>query len=153
MAKKKVHNYDDEVLGRYIRQLENPDSIGWDAITSTWVAPTLPGYDSRNRGMGVDVYNNEAAARISKDRPGKYLTEQEERDLRNGHILYSYGAIDRNASKDTTHTLPFIKDMSERKVAEAVGLIYRGDMGQLRDASTTLGKAYRSDNEEDFHQA
>ena len=145
---KKHNNYDDTLVGEYIRQIENPDSVGWDAVNRIWVAPIGEEYDPNNRGMGVDVEYNEAAKALTEGREGKYLTELEERNLRNQHIEYSLGVVDRHKKK-----IPGLENMSPRKEAEAVGLIYRGDGLKLKDESHPLGRAYRSDNEDDFHQA
>lgn len=149
MPKNNVINHDYFLLGKYIRQIENPDSVGWDPQRHIWTAPNLKGYDKKSRGMGVDIENNAAAKKLTANRRGKYLTEQEERALRNAHIDYSLGALDRH------DTIPGIKvdEISPRKKAEVVGLIYRGDANQIWDSNTTLGKAYRSSNENDFHKA
>ena len=146
--KKKPNNWDRTLVGKYIRQIENPDSIGWNPNKKIWEAPSKPGYDKRNRGMGVDILNNAAAKVLTEGRPGRYLTEQEESDLRNQHIDYSLGVIGRQKGY-----IDGIDYMSPRKEAEAVGLIYRGDAGQLKNPNTALGKAYRSLDEEDFHKA
>ena len=148
MANKVIPNYDNTLVGEYIRQIENPDSIGWNSIRKIWEAPALSGYDKRNRGMGIDILNNEDAKTLTENRPGRYLTESEERQLRNKHIDYLYGAIDRH--KDT---IPGLIDMSPRKEAEVMGALYRGDAKKLWSSETPIGKALRSDNEEDFHKA
>ena len=96
---KKHNNYDDTLVGEYIRQIENPDSVGWDAVNRIWVAPIGEEYDPNNRGMGVDVEYNEAAKALTEGREGKYLTELEERNLRNQHIEYSLGVVDRHKKK------------------------------------------------------
>ena len=89
MPKKKYNNYDNTLFGRYIRQIENPDSIGWNPITKRWNESTRKGDDKRNRGMGIDILNNKAAKKLTQGRPGKYLTESEENQLRNKHIVFS----------------------------------------------------------------
>ena len=148
MPKKNVQNYDNTLIGSYIRQIENPDSIGWDVEKGVWTAPNLSGYDYRNRGMGVDILNNAEAKEIASSREGQYLTEQEERDLRNAHIDYSLGVLGR-----MNDTIPGMEDISAQKQAEAVGLIYRGDANVLKDRNSKVGKAYRSTNDKDFHNA
>ena len=99
MAKKTIPNYDSTLIGEYIRQIENPDSIGWNPMLRRWEEPKLKGYDKRNRGMGIDILNNDAAKKLTEGREGRYLSEAEELGLRNGHINYLLGAIDRHKSK------------------------------------------------------
>lgn len=144
-----VRNYDDTVAGEYIRSMENPDSVGWNPYIDTWFAPPAgKGYDLRNRGMGVDVYNNRLAVPVVQGRPGKTLSRQEERDIRNATLEYCYSVIDRYRKR-----IPASRNMSQRKEAEALGLVYRGDGNLLWKDDNPLGKAYRSENEEDFHKA
>ena len=148
MAKKQYKDYDSTLVGKYIRQIENPDSIGWNPLKHIWEAPALPGYDTRNRGMGIDILNNDAAKLLTEGRPGKYLTEQEERDLRNKHIDYVYGALGRQTAR-----IPEVDSLSPRKEAEAIGLLYRGDGKKLWNPESPLGKAFRSADENNFHRA
>ena len=61
---------DNSLVAQYIRALENPDSLGYD--NGIWRDPGNPGvFDSRNRGFGVDVENNNAAIALTKNRRGK----------------------------------------------------------------------------------
>ena len=122
MAKKVVQDHDDELVGQYIRAIENPDSVGWNPAARRWEAPKLRGYDSRNRGMGVDVINNDAAKQLTDGRKGRYLTEAEERELRNGHIDYSQTIVNKWTPRSVLISPP-----SEAKRAMAAGMAYRGD--------------------------
>lgn len=140
MGKKTYTNYDDTLFGQYIRQLENPDSIGWDANAKIWRAPQGKDFDSRNRGMGVDILNNEAAIALTQSRPGKYLTEREENQLRNNHIQYLLDVIDRRKKNKN----PALDNMSPKKQAQVLGILYRGDANELWNENSTLGKALNS---------
>lgn len=148
MPKKKYNNYDNTLFGRYIRQIENPDSIGWDSSSRIWRQSTRKGDDERNRGMGIDVLNNKAAKKLTQGRVGGFLTEEEERQLRNEYLQEMLNVIDRQKAKH-----PGLNNMSPRKQAEVIGALYRGDAPKLWDKSTILGKALESPNEEDFHRA
>jgi len=68
-------NYDKTLLGRYIRAIENSDSVGFDKATRRWYAPTGSAYDRNSRGMGIDVENNKEAIPVVAGRKGKWLTE------------------------------------------------------------------------------
>lgn len=54
-----IPNYDDTLLGKYIRAIENPDSIGFK--NGKWFQSTRKGDDPNNRGFGVDIKFNDAA--------------------------------------------------------------------------------------------
>lgn len=97
--------------------------------------------------MGIDVRNNEEAKPIVARRRGKWLTEQEERDLRNSHIDYSLGVLKRR-------TPFFVKaNMSPEKEAMAVGAIYRGDADALLKYDTPLRRAFYDNEESKFDAA
>lgn len=149
MAKKIYNNYDDTLFGQYIRQLENADSAGWDASDRIWRVPQRKGLDKRNRGMGVDVINNLATKTLTKNRPGQYLTEKEEHRLRNEHIQYLLDVVDRR--KESSN--PSLKDMSPKKQAQVLGIMYRGDAPELWNETTVLGKALVSDKDGDMDKA
>lgn len=137
-------NYDDTSVGRYIRAIENPDSVGFDLVMRRWYAPTnVAVFDKNNRGMGVDVVRNSDAAATASGRTGKWLTEQEERDLRNGHIAYSLGVMDRRAPLVVKGAAasPTLQDM-------AVGVIYKGNANELFNPTTPMGNAYLSGDEQ-----
>lgn len=110
-------NYDDTLYGQYIRDIENPDSIGF--LNGKWYAPISPKFDKNNRGMGVDITFNKAAANVAKGRKGKWLTEQEERDLRNQHIDYINRVYNHNVDSVLSPTKEYL----------IKGLLYRGDGG------------------------
>lgn len=149
MAKKSYNNYDDTLFGQYIRQIENADSAGWNASDRIWRAPQRKGLDKRNRGMGVDVLNNLDTKTLTKNRPGQYLTEKEEHQLRNAHIQYLLNVINRRKEEDN----PALKNMSPKKQAQVLGIMYRGDAPELWKENTILGKALISDKDEDMDKA
>ena len=140
-----IPDFDNTLTGRYIRTIENPDSLGWNPKKRIWEAPKQRGTDPNNRGMGVDIIYNEDAAKVVKNRPTKYLTEQEERDLRNDHIDYSYGVIDRH--------LPTHSGLTPERQAMAAGVIYRGDGKKLQSVNNPLGRAYNVGTDAEFEQA
>lgn len=86
--------------------------------------------------MGVDVKKNKYAQPIVAGRQGKWLTEQEERDIRNKSINYSLGAMDRQ--------LPFwVKGkMTPEMEAMVAGAVYRGEGNSLWNTNSTLGEAF-----------
>lgn len=108
---------DDSFVARYIRAIENPDSIGFK--NGIWYQSPRKGDDYRNRGFGVDILNNEEAKALTQGRKGKYLTEEEERSIRNNYIEYAQRALRR-------HT-PGMLLPSETREAMAIGMLYRGD--------------------------
>lgn len=77
-------NWDNTLAGQLINYSENPDSIGWNPITRRWYAPTLPGYDKNQFGMGVDRNKTPGFKdKVKVDETGtEYLTEEDERYLR-----------------------------------------------------------------------
>jgi len=67
--------------------------------------------------------------------------------LRNEHITYSLGVMERN-------TPFFVKaSMSPEKEAMAIGALYRGDSKSLLHEDTPLRRAYYSNDEETFDKA
>lgn len=72
------------MAGQLINYSENPDSIGWNPVTRRWYAPTLPGYDKNQFGMGVDRNQTKGfSEKVKIDENGQeYLTEEDERYLR-----------------------------------------------------------------------
>jgi hypothetical protein len=137
---------DNSLVAQYIRALENPDSLGYD--NGIWRAPGHPGiFDSRNRGFGVDVENNVAAIELTKDRPGKWLTEDEERNLRLSHIEENQRILDKWTPK-ILEEYP-----SEEKKAMALGLLYRGDGMKSILKNPSIRDAYFSGTAEDMQDA
>lgn len=138
-----VPNYDNTLLGQYIRAIENPDSIGFK--DGRWYKSTRKKDDPNNRGMGVDVVYNKAAAKVVRGRKDKWLTEKEERDLRNAHIQ------DMRRAQDD-HYLRYLRnqDLSEAKKIMGTGLLYRGDGINENQA---LSDAYYNGTDEDFQKA
>lgn len=133
-------NYDNTVLGKYIRALENPDSLGYR--NGKWYASP---YDANARGFGVDIVKNKEAAKVASGREGMWLTEQEERDIRNGYIEHLQDVIDRKH-------LPYLRKngISDYKRMAATGLLYRGDG---INSSKQLSNAYYNGTDEDFKKA
>ena len=83
MAKK---NYDNDIRMELIRYLENPDSIGFDKKKRIWRSPTNRAkYDINQIGIGLDLarHRNPELYKLYHSRNPGYITEEEERDIRN----------------------------------------------------------------------
>ena len=136
---------DESLTAQYIRAIENPDSIGFR--NGKWYAPGTPKYDPNNRGFGMDVNYNNATVSLTKNRAGKYLTEDEERELRLQHIKESERVLDR-------WTPQILREMpSEEKRAMAIGMLYRGDKVKNIVNNPSMRKAYLFGSDEDMQKA
>lgn len=136
---KEAHN---ALLRQYIKEIENPDRHGF--IGGKWVQSPYKGDDPNNRGYGIDVLQNKDAAKLTQGRQGKWLTEDEERMLRNKHIK------DVNKiAKD--HFFPYLRKtpLSEEKEIMATGLLYRGD----HINGTKLAEPYYNGSNANFQKA
>lgn len=136
---KEAHN---ALLRQYIKEIENPDRHGF--IGGKWVQSPYKGDDPNNRGYGIDVLQNKDAAKLTQGRQGKWLTEDEERMLRNKHIK----GVNKIA-KD--HFFPYLRKtpLSEEKEIMATGLLYRGD----HINGTKLAEPYYNGSNADFQKA
>lgn len=139
-----IKNYDNTLVGKYIREIENPDSIGYR--NGRWYKPTNINFDFNNRGFGVDVENNNDAVELTNGRDGKWLTEQEEKDLRNRHIEYGLDRLNFWTPKILA-TPP-----SEAKQAMAEGMLYRGDGVKTIINDQKMRDAYYSGSDSDFQK-
>lgn len=134
---------DDDLVAQYIRAIENPDSIGYK--DGKWYQPSNSKYDKNNQGFGIDVVHNKAARGIVSNRHGKWLTEEEERELRNKHIIESQKVLDRRVPWHSLRETP-----SEEKNAMAIGMLYRGDSVL---GNQNIRNAYYSGSDEDMQRA
>ena len=134
---------DDDLVAQYIRAIENPDSIGYK--DGKWYQPSNSKYDKNNRGFGIDVVHNKAARGIVSNRQGKWLTEEEERELRNKHIIESQKVLDKRVPWHSLRETP-----SEEKNAMAIGMLYRGDSVL---GNQNIRNAYYSGSDEDMQRA
>lgn len=137
---------DDSLVAQYIRAIENPDSAGFK--NGIWYAPPKgQGYDPNNRGFGMDINNNNDTKALTANRPGKWLTEEEERQLRLKHLEDNQKTLDR-------WTPQMLREMpSEEKKAMALGMLYRGDGLKSIVKNPTLRDAYYSGSDEDMQRA
>lgn len=137
---------DDSLVSQYIRAIENPDSAGFK--NGIWYAPPKgQGYDPNNRGFGMDINNNNDTKALTANRPGKWLTEEEERQLRLKHLEDNQKTLDR-------WTPQMLREMpSEEKKAMALGMLYRGDGVKSIVKNPTLRDAYYSGSDEDMQRA
>lgn len=136
---KEAHN---ALLRQYIKEIENPDRHGF--IGGKWVQSPYKGDDPNNRGYGIDVLQNKAAAKLTQGRQGKWLTEDEERMLRNKHIKDVNDAVNNHYYKYLRRT-----PLSEEKEIMATGLLYRGD----HINGTKLAEPYYNGSNTDFQKA
>lgn len=134
---------DNDLVAQYIRAIENPDSIGYK--DGKWYQPSNSKYDKNNRGFGIDVVHNKAARGIVSNRQGKWLTEEEERELRNKHIIESQKVLDKRVPWHSLRETP-----SEEKNAMAIGMLYRGDSVL---GNQNIRNAYYSGSDEDMQRA
>ena len=134
---------DNDLVAQYIRAIENPDSIGYK--DGKWYQPSNSKYDKNNRGFGIDVVHNKAARGIVSNRQGKWLTEEEERELRNEHIIESQKVLDKRVPWHSLRETP-----SEEKNAMAIGILYRGDCVL---GNQNIRNAYYSGSDEDMQRA
>lgn len=137
---------DDSLVAQYIRAIENPDSAGFK--NGIWYAPPKgQGYDPNNRGFGMDINNNNDTKALTANRPGKWLTEEEERQLRLKHLEDNQKTLNR-------WTPQMLREMpSEEKKAMALGMLYRGDGIKSIVKNPTLRDAYYSGSDEDMQRA
>ena len=101
----------------YIKAIENPDRIGWNG--KVWIAPQYKGYDKNQRGYGIDIVKNDSARRLTQNRPGQWLTEEEADKLMKEHLQYVYGAAQKH--------IEGFDNLSDRRKAALLGMLYRGD--------------------------
>lgn len=137
---------DDSLVAQYIRAIENPDSVGFN--NGRWEAPPKgKGYDINSRGFGMDINYNDATKSLTAHRKGKWLTEEEERQLRQDYTDY----IENILEDWTPQILRVIP--SEEKKAMALGMMYRGDNVKKIINNPSLRNAYYSGSNEDMQKA
>lgn len=85
-------DWDNTLTGKMINYTENRDSVGFDKEKQHWYTPDAPlGYDSNQRGMGVDINTNQyVKAYLKQDLKGKYLTKDDEKTVRYKSINDAY---------------------------------------------------------------
>ena len=139
---------DDSLIAQYIRAIENPDSVGFN--NGRWEAPPVgKGYDLNSRGFGMDVNYNDATRALTANRKGKWLTEEEERQLRLDHITDNQKTLNRWTAS------PYIRrnPLTEEKEAMALGMLYRGDGIRSIVRNPIIRDAYYSGSDEDMQRA
>lgn len=137
---------ENSLVAQYIRAIENPDSAGYK--DGRWYAPT--GMDPNNRGFGVDVEHNLAAKALTANRGGQWLTEGEERKLRNNHIDY----IQRVLEDNTPSPYLLRQYPSKEKKAMLEGMMYRGNtFSSIMKKNPEVRDAYYLGSDEDMQKA
>lgn len=133
---------DNTYVSQFIRAIENPDSLGFR--DGRWYQYPNKKFDKNNRGFGVDVKHNKAAKELTKNRKGKWLSEEEERNIRQEHIDY----IKEKLADKTPMILQ--QQPSEKKKAMMVGLGYRGDFKNLFKNNPSIRDAYYSGTDDEL---
>ncbi len=138
---------DDSLVTQYIRAIENPDSVGFN--NGRWEAPPAgKGYDLNSRGFGMDVNYNDATRDLTANRNGKWLTEDEERQLRLDHMKDNQKTLNKWTAS------PYIRrnPLTEEKEAMALGMLYRGDGIKSIIRNSAIRDAYYSGSDEDMQK-
>lgn len=136
---------DTDMQAQYIRAIENPDSIGYK--DGRWYKSPRKVDDPNNRGFGVDVKYNKKAEELTRNRQGRWLKEEEERELRNSYIDYTNDIL-RKWTPGILAEYP-----SEVKQAIASGMLYRGDGIKTILKDTKLRDAYFGGSDKEFSNA
>lgn len=137
---------DNSLVAQYIRAIENPDSIGFN--NGRWEASVNNAHDSNNRGFGVDVMYNNKAHTLTNNRRGRWLSEAEERAIRNEHIEDNTKTLEKYLPSMLLRQYP-----SEAKQAMALGMLYRGDgIGSILH-TPDIKEAYLSGTDKDMQKA
>lgn len=137
---------DNSLVAQYIRSIENPDSIGF--VNGRWEQPIEKVHDLNNRGFGVDVIHNDQAHALTNGRQGRWLSEEEERNIRNAYIQDNQRTLNKwTASPYILRQVP-----SEEKQAMAVGMLYKGDgIGSIVN-NPAIRDAYYSGSDQDMQK-
>lgn len=133
-------NYDEQLVGPYLRTLENADSAGF--INGRWYGREVYNpyaqknnirnsqgvikkvFDKNQIGIGLDrrgQNNPLVKQKIQKDSRGEYLSENNERFIRNRSIQEKQDVLDRLLKKNGMSV-----EISPNKRTIATGLIYHG---------------------------
>nr|DAM84363.1 MAG TPA: Lysozyme [Caudoviricetes sp.] len=137
---------DDSLIAQYIRAIENPDSVGFNK--GRWEAPPKgKSFDINSRGFGMDVNYNDATRALTAHRKGKWLTEEEERQLRQDYTDYIEDVLEDWTPK-MLREIP-----SEEKKAMALGMMYRGDNVKKIINNPSLRNAYYFGSNENMQKA
>ena len=128
----------------YIKALENPEMIGYDAKRDRWTRPTQKGYDPNQIGIGLDTIKNKEVAQFLRKNKRNWLTDAEMRQLQNSSFQYFKDVFDRK----TQGLKP-----SNAKRAMAIGLLYHGHGPKLWDRTHALSRALFQGSDQDFINA
>ena len=139
---------DDSLAAQYIRAIENPDSAGFN--NGRWEAPPKgKGYDINSRGFGMDINYNDATKALTANRKGKWLTEEEERQLRLSHMNDNQETLNKRTASPYIRRTP----LTEEKEAMAIGMLYRGDGIKSIVRNPAIRDSYYSGSNEDMQKA
>lgn len=93
----------DNSLGmKYIRHLENSDSVGWNANAKQWRPVKRRGYDPYAIGIGLDMRDPDIVSFLKKKgrTANPWLSEEEERSLRTMKYLQKRAVVNRFYTKN-----------------------------------------------------
>jgi len=132
-----IDDIDKSLDMRYIRSLENPDSVGYDNKNKVWRQPKSKKFDVNQIGMGLDVRDATVAAYLAKKgrTSNPYLTEQEERELRAQIYQLKKGVVDRTLKRHNVKT-------NAKDYAIMMGMAWQGDpMGKINTPGSVTRQA------------
>lgn len=128
----------------YIKQLENPDAVGFDPNSQRWTTVNKKGYDPYQIGIGLDTRTNKHVADFLRRNKRNWLSDSEMRALQNTSFNYFEGVLDRHSKG---------LNLSNNKRAMALGLLYRGDGTKLWNNAHPLSQAFFNGTDKDFSNA
>lgn len=142
----KKHNQNYETLRfQYIKELENPNLVGYDEQNDRWTSPPAgKGYDPNGIGIGLDKYTNTYVRDYLRRHNKDWLSMDEMIQLQNKSFEWAEGVLNRNAKN---------LKMSDVKRAVAIGLIYHGHGKKLWNTSHSLHKALFNGSDKQFIDA
>ena len=139
MGYKNLQGY-EKLRFEYIKELENPNMVGYDEKNDRWTSPTQKGYDKNGIGIGLDKYTNTYVKNYLQKHNKDWLTMKEMIDLQNISFNWAEGVLSRNTKG---------LNMSDIKRVVALGIIYHGHGPKLWKEGNSLHDAlfYKSDKE------
>lgn len=128
----------------YIKALENPNMVGYDAANDRWTSPTQKGFDPNQIGIGLDKVKNKDVKQFLAKNKRDWLSDSEMRQLQNKSFQYFEEVLGRNTKG---------LNLSNTKRAAAVGLLYHGHGPKLWDRKNPLSRALFQGSDWDFINA